>query len=144
MSKWNDCQINSCLTPSLLPLSPYVEALHGSSTDIKGKTAHVIGAGAWSACQTLLSLASSTWSTYYFSQCGLADDRWRGLGNWCVFSLVNWILKEALFTQEPIMNSLPMWLQCNHNIQPHLKMTSKSRQRQWQVYSNMHKQTTIN
>lgn len=70
MSKRNDCQINSCLTPSLLPLSPYMEALHGSSTDIKGKTAHVIGAR--SACQTLLSLASSTWSTYYFSQCGLA------------------------------------------------------------------------
>ncbi len=59
MSKWTDCQINSSLTPFLPPLSPCMEALHASSINIKGKPAHVIGAGAWSACQTLLFLASS-------------------------------------------------------------------------------------
>lgn len=44
MSKWDDCQINSSLTPPLISLSLCTEALHAGSINIKAESAHVIGA----------------------------------------------------------------------------------------------------
>lgn len=81
MSKWKDCQINSCLTPSLHPLSPYMGALHESCMNIKGKAAHVIGAGAWSACHntalfSILHVELILFPTVQTCQC-----RQHGLGN---------------------------------------------------------------
>lgn len=125
MSKRKDCQINSCLTPSLHPCCPYMGALHESCMNIKGKMAHVIGAGARSACHNTAHFSILHVELILFPTVRTCQ---HGLGNWCtVFSLVNWILKEPLFTQETIMNSLPLWLKSNHNIQPCLKMTSKRR-----------------
>lgn len=43
MSKWDDCQINSSLTPSLVSLSAW-RLLHACSINIKAESAHVIGA----------------------------------------------------------------------------------------------------
>lgn len=42
-----------------------------------------------------------------------------------VYSLVNWILQEPLFTQKPIMNSLPVQLLSNRSIHPLIQMTWK-------------------
>lgn len=43
MNKWDDCQINSSLTPSLVSLSAW-RLLHACSINIKAESAHVIGA----------------------------------------------------------------------------------------------------
>lgn len=42
-----------------------------------------------------------------------------------VYSLVNWILQEPLFTQEPIMNSLPVQLLSHCPIHPPIQTTRK-------------------
>lgn len=58
-----------------------------------------------------------------------------------VYSLVNWILQEPLFTQEPITNSLSVQLLSNRSIHPLIKKTTRKRGHRRTQTTNNHFQT---